>query len=181
MRVLLADDGSPGAGRGIALASSIAWPQGAVLRVASVIEPLQLAIAGPWSGAIAPSPDVEAAIAAHVGEVNRSATERLAAPHLDLQGVLLRGRAASAIVDEAAARVSGPGDCRRAGSRSDRDPSPGFCLQRNCRPGSVPGPRSARRRAQTGPLRDRWLAIVAGSRGAAGRMADFRGRPDPRW
>ncbi len=103
MRVLLTDDGSHGAAQGVALADSILWPEGSVLRVASVIEPLPMTISGPWSAAILPSPDMEAAIAAHIGDVNRAATQRLEAPGRLVEGVLLHGRAASAIVDEASA------------------------------------------------------------------------------
>jgi hypothetical protein len=61
MRVLLADDGSEGAAHGVALANSIAWPTGSVMRVASVIEPLPMAMPGPWSGEVLPSPDMDAA------------------------------------------------------------------------------------------------------------------------
>jgi nucleotide-binding universal stress UspA family protein len=100
MRVLIAYDGSPGATEAVALAEAIAWPQGSILRVVSVIEPVLVPISGPWDRGYAPAPELDAAITAYADETIRKVVERLAAPSRSTEGKVIRGRAASAIVDD---------------------------------------------------------------------------------
>jgi nucleotide-binding universal stress UspA family protein len=103
MRVLIADDGSEGGAIAVALAASLPWPAGSELRAISVFEPLPLAVAGPWSAAAMPSPELEAAVAEQIAEINRRAVERLAGTDWTVSGVVRHGRAASAIVADARA------------------------------------------------------------------------------
>jgi nucleotide-binding universal stress UspA family protein len=102
MRVLIAYDGSPGATQAVALAESIAWPDGSVLRIGRVIEPVVMPIPGPWArGAAAPAPELENAITEYAEETTREVVQRLSAPDRSVEGVMLRGRAAGAIIDAA--------------------------------------------------------------------------------
>lgn len=103
MHVLIADDGSAGSAQGAALAASIAWPAGSVLRAITALEPLPLVAAGPWTAAAIPSPDLEASIAEQIAEINRQAVDRLSAAGATVEGVVRRGRAASVIIEEATA------------------------------------------------------------------------------
>ena len=100
MRVLLAYDGSPGAAEAIALAEVIAWPTDSVLRVVSVIEPIITPISGPWDRGTAVAPELDAAITAYTRESMREVVERLGAPGRSVEGAVLRGRAASALIDD---------------------------------------------------------------------------------
>jgi nucleotide-binding universal stress UspA family protein len=101
MRVLLAYDGSAGAGEAAALTAAIPWPSDSVLRVVSVIEPMLAPISGPWDRAAAISPELEAAITASADETLREAVERLGSSGRSVHGEVLLGRAASAIIDQA--------------------------------------------------------------------------------
>lgn len=101
MRVVLANDGSAGAVQATALADAIAWPSHTILRVISVIEPVAMPISGPWTSGVAPAPELDASISGHFEELNADVVERLAAPGRDVEGTVVRGRPASAIVDEA--------------------------------------------------------------------------------
>ena len=99
MRVLLAYDGSAGAAEAAALTAAIPWPSDAVLRVVSVIEPILTPISGPWDRAAGLSSELDAAITAAADETLREAVSRLGASGGSVDGKVLRGRAASAIVD----------------------------------------------------------------------------------
>ncbi len=101
MRILLADDGSAGAGTAVALTESIAWPGDAVLRVVRVIEPSLSPIAGPFARGAAFSPELDQAITESANETVIATVERLRASGRTVDGALLRGRAGTAIVDEA--------------------------------------------------------------------------------
>jgi len=101
MRVLLANDGSAGAAEAVALADTIAWPSDSVIRVVSVIEPVLMPISGPWDGGAALAPELDAAITANVHGTMREVVERLGASGRSVEGKVLRGRAASAIIDDA--------------------------------------------------------------------------------
>ena len=103
MRILVADDGSQGAAEAVTLASSLPWPKGTELRAITVFEPLPIRLAGPWPAPVVPSPELENAVAEQIAALNKRATERLAAPGRSVDGVVRRGRAATAIVDEAEA------------------------------------------------------------------------------
>ena len=101
MRVLLAYDGSAGATEAVALAESIAWPSDSFLRVVSVIEPIMMSISGPWDRGAALAPELDAAITDYAHETMREVVKRLSASGCSVEGVVLRGRAASAIIDAA--------------------------------------------------------------------------------
>lgn len=103
MRALLAYDGSAGSGEAAALTAAIPWPAGSVLRVVSVIEPMLAPMTGPWDRGAAISPELDAAITASADETLREAVERLGSSAGSVDGNVLRGRAASAIIDEARA------------------------------------------------------------------------------
>lgn len=100
MRVLLAYDGSAGGAEAAALTAAISWPSDSVLRVVSVIEPILSPMPGPWDGTSVLSPDLDAAITAAADESLREVVERLRSLG-SVDGKLLRGRAASAILDHA--------------------------------------------------------------------------------
>lgn len=101
MRVLLAYDGSAGAVEAAALTEAIPWPSDSVLRVVSVIEPILSPMSGPWDRGSALSPELDAAITASANDTLRQAVERLGLSGRSVDGTVLRGRAASAIIDEA--------------------------------------------------------------------------------
>lgn len=101
MRVLLANDGSAGATQAAALVRSITWPSDLVLRVVNVIEPMLMPISGPWDRGAALAPELDAAITAYADGSMREVVEHLAATSGSLEGKVIRGRAASAIIDEA--------------------------------------------------------------------------------
>jgi nucleotide-binding universal stress UspA family protein len=104
MRILIGYDGSAGGDRSAALVGSIAWPAGSSVRVVSAIEPAALLLAGPWGrGDLSMSAEVEAKIQAYVEERLAEVVETLATPDRPVEGVVIRGRPASVIVDEAAA------------------------------------------------------------------------------
>jgi nucleotide-binding universal stress UspA family protein len=101
MRVLIAYDGSPGATEAVALAKAISWPKGSILRVVSVIEPILVPVSGPWNRGSALAPELDAAITAYADDRAAEVVERLAAPSRSTDGKVIRGRAASAIIDDA--------------------------------------------------------------------------------
>ena len=101
MRILLAYDGSAGASEAAALAASIAWPEDTVLRVVIVIEPILMPVSGPWDRGSALSPELDAMITASADETLREVVDRLGSSGRSARGSVLRGRAASAITDDA--------------------------------------------------------------------------------
>ena len=101
MRVLLAYDRSPGAMEVVALAEAIAWPNGSVLRVVSVIEPILTPTSGPWDRGATLAPELDAAIKSYADDTINEVVERLAAHSRSIEGKVIRGRAASAIIDDA--------------------------------------------------------------------------------
>lgn len=104
MRVLIAYDGSAGAQTASDLAASVPWPAGSTLRLVSVIDPYQLLVPAPWGG-VAASPDMEVeTIVTSTAETGLSeAAARLQATGRSIESAVLRGRPASAIVDDATA------------------------------------------------------------------------------
>ena len=100
MRILLAFDGSAAASDAVALVEAIAWAHDSALRVISVIEPT-LPIAGPWIRGSGLVPEVDEAITAYTHETLDGVVERLRSSGRSVEGEVLRGRAATAIVDDA--------------------------------------------------------------------------------
>lgn len=101
MRVLLAYDGSAGSTEGVALAAAIAWPSGSALRVLNVIEPTMTPLSGPWDRAAAFSPEFDDAVRAYAHDTMRDAVGRLSSADRTVEGTVLHGRAATAIIDDA--------------------------------------------------------------------------------
>jgi nucleotide-binding universal stress UspA family protein len=101
MRVLIAYDGSSGATEAVALAESIAWPNDSLIRVVTVVEPTLMAVSGPWDRGAALTPELDAAITESANEMMREAVDRLGSSNRTVDGQVLRGRAASAIADDA--------------------------------------------------------------------------------
>jgi nucleotide-binding universal stress UspA family protein len=100
MRVIVACDGSAAATDALALVEAIAWPNDSVLRVISVIEPTS-SMAGRLYGGAALAPEVDEAITAYTHDALRGAVERLRSSGRAVEGEVLRGRVASAIIDDA--------------------------------------------------------------------------------
>lgn len=100
MRIIVAFDGSAAAIDAVALVEAITWPTDSVLRVVSVIEPT-LSMAGPYYRGAALAPEVDEAITAYTRDTLQGAVERLRASGRTVEGEVLRGRVASAIIDDA--------------------------------------------------------------------------------
>ena len=101
MRVLLAYDGSAGAMQAVRLAEEIAWPRDSAIRVVDVIEPITVPTSGPWEGGAALASELDGAITAYAQDTMREVVERLGTSDITVEGVVLRDRAATAIVDAA--------------------------------------------------------------------------------
>jgi universal stress protein E len=93
MQVLIAYDGLPDAERALRLTLVLGWPEGSTLTVASVIEPYEMRIGL--------APEVDEAIREAAHERVRAAADRLASGDRRTEPVVLHGRVASALVDEA--------------------------------------------------------------------------------
>ena len=102
MLVVLAYDGSAGADAALELSAGIAWPEDTTIRVVSVIEPVMLGPVGPWDRGAAFSPELDAAVSDYAEERVTAAVGRLRAAGHRADGVVVRGRAASALLDAAA-------------------------------------------------------------------------------
>jgi nucleotide-binding universal stress UspA family protein len=114
MRVLLAYDGSAGADEALGLAAGLAWPAGSTIRVVSVIEPVMLGTTGPWDRSSGFSPELDSAISGYAEERSTAAVARLREAGHAADGIVVRGRVASALLDEAR---SGGADLIIVGSR----------------------------------------------------------------
>ena len=103
MRTLLAFDGSPGAEEAAALTLGMRWPSGSVVRVVAVLELwASLVPSVPLSPAgLVTSPEIDARLHDHLEREVEQVVGRLKAAHLDADGVVLRGRPATVIVEEA--------------------------------------------------------------------------------
>jgi nucleotide-binding universal stress UspA family protein len=103
MRVLLAIDGSPGASVATDLVVSLDWPAASIVRVVTVLTDQ----GGMFGAGMMPSAPgdyqrlEDELLAALRGALEEAAT-RIERPGLTVEPAILRGRAASAIVDEAA-------------------------------------------------------------------------------
>jgi len=106
MRILLAVDGSVSSDRATELVASFALPAGSLVRIVSVQQPYADVLALAWAST-GPGPrsheTEEEAEARHQREAIDRAERTLNRPDLRVEGFLLRGRPASAIVDEARA------------------------------------------------------------------------------
>jgi nucleotide-binding universal stress UspA family protein len=100
MRVLVAYDGSAGAEQAVALAGALQWPADSRLTVAGVVErPIQrLGLPGGMTS----TPEIDALIREHHHEGVSGAARRLSAGGLQAEGVVLDGRPATTLLEEAA-------------------------------------------------------------------------------
>jgi nucleotide-binding universal stress UspA family protein len=99
MHVLIAVDGSVGAAEAVSLARTMAWPDQSRLRIVSVVE------RGAWIPALprlpgTAHPVLESEVVAYLEAQQRQIVE-LFSPARDVETVILRGRPATAIVEEA--------------------------------------------------------------------------------
>ncbi len=103
MRVLLAIDGSAPADRARQLVGCLAWPPGTEIRVAAALEPSVQLLGLPWRTASPDGPPlpVEETLVRRLWDALDTAVRDLERADLVVDRILLRGRPASAIVDEA--------------------------------------------------------------------------------
>lgn len=102
MRVLVAVDGSAPAGRAVELVANIAWPAGTEVLAVEAVETGAGLFGGPWPAvAMFQADSLEAEIRAEAQLTVAEARGRLARPGLTAEGAVLRGRAATAIVERA--------------------------------------------------------------------------------
>jgi nucleotide-binding universal stress UspA family protein len=102
VRILIAYDGSAGAEQSLRLADSVDWPADSTLRIATVIEPMLLFVGAPMAGGLEiPPPEVDAEVTAYQEEEVTKAARNLRSAHRTVEGIVLRGRPATALVEEA--------------------------------------------------------------------------------
>lgn len=104
MRILLAVDGSVCSDRATDLVSTLALPDGSVIRVIAVQRPHHDVMSLAWANGVDPGIDAgpdDQAEGRHMHEAVQRAEHALDRPGTSVEGFLLRGRAASAIVNEA--------------------------------------------------------------------------------
>ncbi|HET9345871.1 MAG TPA: universal stress protein [Candidatus Limnocylindrales bacterium] len=100
MKVLIAYDGSPGAEQALALAGAVRWPAKSTLRMVTVMDPTFLYIGRPPGGLNAP--EIDETIMAADEELVATAADTLRSGDRIVEGVVLRGRPGTVLVDEAA-------------------------------------------------------------------------------
>lgn len=105
MRILLATDGSRSADRARDLAASLPWPDASVVRVVAAIEMRSQIPGSPW---IVPAAvelgelgELQRDVDRHVRDTLDDAERTLTRPGLTVERLILTGRPATAIVDEA--------------------------------------------------------------------------------
>jgi len=103
MRVLLAFDGSAGATQAVELAESIAWPPHTTLRIVSVVAPRVLVESLPRPLAVGTGSALEAELVTYLEMQQVEMVDRLAARDRQVEAVVLRGRPATAIIEDAVA------------------------------------------------------------------------------
>lgn len=102
MRVLIAYDGSSGAEKAIALAGSLRWPSDSKLQVVAVVEPPLPHYTGVRHVGPVPAPAMDPE-PLELGQRQVSdAVARLSTENPQAEGVILRGRPATVLVDHAA-------------------------------------------------------------------------------
>ena len=102
MRILVAYDGSSGAEQVLTLVKVIRWPRESAFRIVTVVEPNSMFVGPPMTpGALLPAPEVEAQISAYQEDQVSQAARTLRSAGRTVEGVVLRGRPATVLVDEA--------------------------------------------------------------------------------
>jgi nucleotide-binding universal stress UspA family protein len=99
MEILMAYDGSSGADQALLLAGGFRWSTDSRLHVVAVVKP-GLPYAG-IAGADVPSAEIDAQLTRYHEELVAEAARRLSADGLRTAGVVLRGRPATVLIDEA--------------------------------------------------------------------------------
>lgn len=101
MRILIGYDSSPGAEQVLALAGALRWPDDATFRIVTVLEPAIMYM-GPQLGAGSiPLPEIDADTKIFYEERVSEATSRLRSKGRTGEGVVLSGRPATVLLDEA--------------------------------------------------------------------------------
>jgi len=103
VRILLAVDGSPRADVARELVAAIDWPQGSTIRLLSVISSVSTLFATPWAPSVGETDALDSELAAHAGELLEQAARQLAASGCAIEREIVRGRPASAILEQSAA------------------------------------------------------------------------------
>ena len=108
MRILLAVDGSVSSDRATELVASFQLAEGSLIRAVSVQQPYVDVLAMSWASVgESAAPETEDEVdARHHREAVQRAEQLLERPGVTVEGFLLRGRPASAIVDEAKAMAA---------------------------------------------------------------------------
>ena len=102
MRVLLATDGSDAAGVALELVRSITWPEGSVIRVVSVIEPVEATLSAAWAPAVAQDIEEQAdELLASAEVVVEHAARALAGCGAQIEREVMRGRPGTCVVEDA--------------------------------------------------------------------------------
>jgi nucleotide-binding universal stress UspA family protein len=103
MRALLAYDASAGAEEAASLTVAMPWPPESNIRVVAVIEPSATAVPTVplMPAGLAMSPQIDAQIAKELDGQIQGVVDRLRAVGIEAGGDVLRGRAATALIDEA--------------------------------------------------------------------------------
>jgi nucleotide-binding universal stress UspA family protein len=102
MRVLVALDGSPAGDVARQLVDSVSWPTGTSVRLITVVPDIVAMYTGPWFEPVLPpdAPELETELVAHQRAMLEAARTALG-ERLAVDAVVRRGRAGTAIVDEA--------------------------------------------------------------------------------
>jgi nucleotide-binding universal stress UspA family protein len=101
MRVLIAYDSSAGAEQALALAGAVRWPAGSTLRIVLVIEPPLLYMGPQLGGGVVLPAGIDQDITAYAQEHVSEAARKLQADGRTVEGIVLHGRPASVLVEEA--------------------------------------------------------------------------------
>ncbi len=102
MRVLVAIDGSDSASLAVDLVADAAWPGGTTIRVVEASETGAALFGGPWPTlALVQADELEAQLRLGANATVQEAEARLTRPGLTVESVVLRGRPAAALVDDA--------------------------------------------------------------------------------
>jgi len=103
MRAVLAYDASAGSEQAVSLVAALPWPAGSEVRVVAVVEPSAswVPAAPVMSPRLVPSPEIESRIVAHLESEVARVARQLTAARIDATGVVLRGRPATVLIDEA--------------------------------------------------------------------------------
>jgi nucleotide-binding universal stress UspA family protein len=102
MRVLLAYDGSAGAEQAVALLLAVRWPSATAIRVVSAMEPTGALVPAPLPAAgLVTSPEIEREIRKVRQDDVDAVVDRLRRGGLEAEGVIVPGRPATVVADEA--------------------------------------------------------------------------------